>query len=307
MGYADLTRVYTTEELVEFFQELALVEEEMRHQIEAMEDEGMKPIDVAIQIRAHKTMKVTSAAKFGKGEQVSDSFAARVVPFVHYPLGRPDALESNLRATERMVSGIGTDAFERKSSVLLTKNVPSREVLKFFKDFELGAASDSLRKSMLEYIKNVRQQNPEELAEWNVSFVTVGDSGRQGQLTMKIGGIEATPSIRSRERGTEKILSRTAPQDLLADLVDREEARKLTAGRHFEMRKKPHLVIYHLWKDSEPAKKTAHGSPLFLEGERRVDVAAFAVVFPYTETAYSQDYVAQLIGNPNFQTEMEEE
>src|SRR6187402_1718281 len=64
-GYEDLTRIFTTGQIWESFEHLALVERELRSEIYRYEDEGLTPMDMAVAIRAHHTLTVTAPNKMG--------------------------------------------------------------------------------------------------------------------------------------------------------------------------------------------------------------------------------------------------
>ena len=62
-GYADLTRIWMTDEMREWFHHLATVEQEIRYDIERYEIEHMTPEELGLRIRTHPKLAITAAAK----------------------------------------------------------------------------------------------------------------------------------------------------------------------------------------------------------------------------------------------------
>ena len=85
--FADLTRLWTTSELVSRFRHLALIEEDLRDQIAIYEREGLTPRDVAPKIRSHPAMLVTAKNRMGAAETVRQSYAGELLQTVHFRLG----------------------------------------------------------------------------------------------------------------------------------------------------------------------------------------------------------------------------
>ena len=65
-GYADLTRIWMTDEMREWFHHLATVEQEIRYDIERYETEHVTPEQLGVQIRTHPKLAITAAAKMGR-------------------------------------------------------------------------------------------------------------------------------------------------------------------------------------------------------------------------------------------------
>src|SRR5699024_5025575 len=68
-------RIWTTDSLRRAFRHLSLVEQEMRSDINMYQLQHMTPMDAAVRIRTHPSLRVT--AKLGRGEpaRTSDSGA----------------------------------------------------------------------------------------------------------------------------------------------------------------------------------------------------------------------------------------
>ena len=62
-GYADLTRIWMTDEMREWFHHLATVEQEIRFDIERYESDHVTPEQLAPRLRTHPKLAITAAAK----------------------------------------------------------------------------------------------------------------------------------------------------------------------------------------------------------------------------------------------------
>ena len=62
-GYSDIPRIWMTQSLSQNFSRLALVEEEIRNDIDVYEGVGLTPRDWAVRIRLMPEMQVTSRLK----------------------------------------------------------------------------------------------------------------------------------------------------------------------------------------------------------------------------------------------------
>ena len=70
-GYEDLTRIFMTEELSGWFRDLALVEYELRKDIQIYETENLTPLQIGMRIVQHPGMLVTSRLKQRYGTPIT--------------------------------------------------------------------------------------------------------------------------------------------------------------------------------------------------------------------------------------------
>ena len=84
-GYADLTRIYTTEQLEQWFRDLAMVELEVRDDIARYDHEGLTPLEFGVRIRTHPAMLVTSPLKMQHAETENLSFTNKLRQTINFP------------------------------------------------------------------------------------------------------------------------------------------------------------------------------------------------------------------------------
>jgi hypothetical protein len=106
-GYLDLCRLYTTEELRDWFSHVAFAEEELKREFELMADSRMTPADYGLRVREHPDgMLVTALNKMAHGESREVNFSGRLVQTAFFSR---DAQVQTKRAdfVERWVSSLG--------------------------------------------------------------------------------------------------------------------------------------------------------------------------------------------------------
>lgn len=104
-GYEDITRIWTTRELANWFSDLAFVEHRLREDIQVYEDQGLKPHEVGMRIWQHPAMQVTSALKrrFATGTTIAQSYSLALEQTFKYPLNRLDDLAVQAEANRLSV------------------------------------------------------------------------------------------------------------------------------------------------------------------------------------------------------------
>lgn len=95
-GYDDLIRIWTTEGIAQWFVELALVEESLRDSITALNKAGRRPDQMAIRMRAHSKLLLTSKNKSRMQTDDARSWSGENPQTILFPLHDRELLERNL-------------------------------------------------------------------------------------------------------------------------------------------------------------------------------------------------------------------
>lgn len=95
-GYEDLIRIWTTEGIAQWFVELALVEESLRDSITALNKAGRKPDQMAIRMRAHSKLLLTSKKKSRMQMDDARSWSGENPQTILFPMQDRGLLERNL-------------------------------------------------------------------------------------------------------------------------------------------------------------------------------------------------------------------
>ena len=105
-GYEDLPRVWMTRQLETYFLFLAGVEEEIRQDINRLEDEGRSPLDFAIRVQTHPRLQVTARNKRGTARPTALSFGNTREQSFYFRNTDEQWLTDNLTAGRDLISGL---------------------------------------------------------------------------------------------------------------------------------------------------------------------------------------------------------
>lgn len=95
-GYEDLIRIWTTEGIAQWFVELALVEESLRDSITALNKAGRRPDQMAIRMRAHSKLLLTSKNKSKMQMDDERSWSGENPQTILFPMQDREMLERNV-------------------------------------------------------------------------------------------------------------------------------------------------------------------------------------------------------------------
>lgn len=101
--YADLTRIWMTAEMQEWFHHLATVEQEIRFDIERYAQGHETPADFGVRIRSHPKLAITSAAKMRSARKAEQSYSGRRIQTILFEHAEREWLEHNLDAARLLV------------------------------------------------------------------------------------------------------------------------------------------------------------------------------------------------------------
>lgn len=105
-GYLDLCRLYTTDELRDWFSYIALAEEELKREFDYMVDARLTPADYGLRVRQHPDgMMVTALNKMAHGQSREVTFAGQLVQTAFFTRN-VKRQQSNAQLVERWLSGL---------------------------------------------------------------------------------------------------------------------------------------------------------------------------------------------------------
>ena len=165
-GYVDLCRLFTSNELNEWYRHITLASDELREEFRYLAESGGTPENYALKVRTHPgQLQITSISKMRHTKNIQVSWAGRLVET--YQLLRDQASKrNNLAATDSLLSELGTP-YRIKSDYLWT-GISSDTVCDYLSRFQLP---ESLTKVNLDLICDyVRELNDVgELVSWNIA------------------------------------------------------------------------------------------------------------------------------------------
>ncbi len=199
--YLDLCRLYTTPELIEWYEHITEANEELRQEFDHMAAVGGTPRDYGLKVRSHPALMITSRVKLRTGVELQLSFSGSVSETVVFHRDH-QILEQNIRACERLIRTIGSPTEispvrnrpegrqHRWDAAYLWKDIPANEILSFLAQFSTHPANQRVDARLLsEYIE--KQNRISELQNWTVAVIA-GESENYS-----ICGLDVPMTIRS--------------------------------------------------------------------------------------------------------------
>lgn len=308
LGYHDLTRIYSTGELLGWFADLALVEHRLREDMQIYQQvPGITPKDVGMRILRHPAMKVTGSIKQRSTTVTveSESYSLQLEQTIHFPLQDLVRLglmcERNRLAAIELIQKIGQPVrLEGKEYAPMWSDVGAAPVVEFLRAFDFEFTdSGCVPRLMADWIEE--QNHHGGLVNWTVVI-----RGRE-TMSPKLGSVKWLPEsvgfvhniARTRIKGSNSLgVVTTAGDEAFGLTVEQVKAAELLmtqggpkslnrAARMVRDSSSGLLILYPISRysgydeNSSPAPGSAR-APLFANpdgGEAR-DLIGFAVSFP---------------------------
>lgn len=103
-GYADLTRIWMTDEMRAWFHHLATVEQEIRYDIQRYESEHATPEQFGVRIRTHPKLAITAAAKMQNARRAQASYSGRRLQTILFNHRDKDWLTENIATGRSLIA-----------------------------------------------------------------------------------------------------------------------------------------------------------------------------------------------------------
>ena len=206
-GYIDLCRLYTTEELVEWFGHIADASEELREEFDTMAESGAIPRDYGLRVQSHPVLLVTSPLKMRTAKNLQLSFSGDLLETVSMH-NDGKILDQNLDTTNKLIAACGAPdetnpkrirgSQEQQWEGFLWNDVPADHIAEFFESFITHPKARKVNSALLrDFVRSMAAVN--ELTSWTVALL----GGGSGNSHTFAGGLII-----------EKMTKRTADKDI---------------------------------------------------------------------------------------------
>lgn len=167
-GYVDLCRLFTSEELNEWFRHITMASEELRSEFNYLAESGGTPENYALKVRTHPgALQITSVSKMRYAKNIEVSWAGRLIETYQLPMDKGKK-KVNLIATDDLIASLG--AYTAKGDDYLWYDVSPDTICDYLSKFKVA---DSLKKVNLElicqYIQDLVKEG--ELTSWRVALM----------------------------------------------------------------------------------------------------------------------------------------
>lgn len=218
-GYIDLCRLYTTADLIEWFEHITDAAEELRGEFDYMEQTGSSPREYGLRVKSHPTLLVTSPLKMRNGRKMQLSFSGELVETVSFSTNA-GIVQSNMNAVIQLMESAGDgdrapDLDGDKWNGYRWNGVSSELIIDFLNNYTTHEHSYKVNTDLLtRFVQGMNGVG--ELREWNIALL----NGSSDQMEI-INGTEIYPVMRSSRnsgRGRFSIGRLVSPKDEAIDL-----------------------------------------------------------------------------------------
>lgn len=323
-GYVDLCRLYTTEQIFEWFNHITMATEEMRDDFDEMTAALQKPKDFKLKVRNHHgLMTITSLAKLHHSDKIEISFSG-TNPQTYQLLKTKSAIINNFNALKSLISAIGFPVQEnrietrkKKTRYLFYSNQNTNAICDFIDAYKIE--QPSIKNSTLsDYIK--RQEKSDKIKEWSICIVSNTDEKvfinrheknpddsrspkddlKSYELNSNGESITLGCSIRNQQKNTRGSEFYLIAKNQIDDLKDRQvdlSVKDYVTNKHIKNQrakeKKGLLLIYAL--DERGTPNVSNNTPII----------GYSLHFPKIDNEEKVSYTATI--NNGFDEEMQED
>jgi hypothetical protein len=203
-GYADLCRLFTSQDLIDWFKHITIASEEMRAEFEYMFLLNRTPRDFGLKVRTHKgVLKITAANKFRNKQIMQLSYSGELEQSYKFKTDKK-AFESNWKKTVDFISLLDTPSGPVNSRVegqklVWKKNKNSSEVINYLNHFIIGREVMDMNK-IADYI-NAQVKNGH-LQNWTIALINKTSADKDNTFPFKIDGQNLSIGLTDRTNDT---------------------------------------------------------------------------------------------------------
>jgi len=299
-NYLDLCRIFTLEEIIHCFQQIATAEINLREQFNTMALLKQEPMDFGLSVISDPGMlMITNAGKRRDTETIDESYAGRISQSINFDI-KDITLNQNKRVVENLIHSCNEISKNENENNTQGKNYHWRgipkEIIKDF--FSTYAAPRSVNLSNPENIgKFIERQENEDLSEWDVVLINKKNS----DYYTKINDLTMGKVMRKANEAIKKprlsIGVQSSPNDEWLDFtkdeksicrkeyirmkkekgieMNKEDSEKMPSGafiRYSRPRSRALLLIYSNYSENEEMKYGLN---------EQEDIFGFVVSFPF--------------------------
>jgi hypothetical protein len=288
-GYADLCRLYTTSQLINWYRHVTMATEEMRNDFDEMAANNMVPKDYQLKVRTHPGMlMVTSLTKMREHEKIQVGFSGKLIQT--YTFNKAD-VNSNYNVFKYLLSRLNIEpqkikTGQKKVNALLWNKVDSVKILDFISSFKTPIHRFDIMKSYIE-----KQNNEGLLQKWSLAvWVNSRKDSKKEKWKWSGGEFNAGLSTRSFVGNETKQLSVKGSKNAILGKEHRmvdlglKIEEKPSEDELKEIRKKlqqPLIVILPI--------DSSHYSGI----ENNLPIIGLGIIFPIIESEKKFEYAAR--------------
>ena len=293
-GYADLCRVYLSQDSIDWYSHIAEASEELKQQITRMRRHELSPRKFGLYVRAHPDrLLITARNKMRSGEKMtfSQNFSGKLRESSLLPDGKELNDKNESLIAEYWKDGFGGHTVGRTSKGWFIENCETELVEEFLTRFKTHDDYTAQKIAFVEFLQKISHEH----LKSDVLLISIKENGedkgqyRLGTQTRRSkfeDGAWHTSGYRVASRGDEKLgLSDAQIQQAVKDADDR--GAKAASDIHYRIQRKKPLLMLHSLNLFEGSKEGGQVKEI-----KRVP--AFGISFP--DGHYETE--VQVVANP---------
>lgn len=312
-GYLDLCRLYTSNELNEWYRHISLATEELRDEFNYLFESGGTPANYALRVRNHPgILQITSLTKMRYVQRIDVSWSGRLIQT--YQLNKDaESINRNIIATENLLDNLANYSLKFEGTNRLWKQIPSQIVLDFLSKFVLPAPLKKVDLYMIrEFIEDLNDYG--ELTEWSVALMSKVPEKRDKEFIYSLGGYEinsfmrtASPDSNEKTYYLRKNHILGGPEEEFIDLDEELLQNALTVSRERdETWNKPYpkakIIRQEFRKATNPLLLIYPLNPNYAfstneVGYKEKPIISFAISFPGSNSGHAISYTVNQIAD----------
>lgn len=302
-GYLDVCRLYTTGELVDWYERITSASAELQREFEVMAVVRKTPAEFGLRVRQHPDgLLVTSPSKLRNAQRIALSFSGTISETITFdPLKR----QANFTSLERLIASMSTDGI-RESGAKIWRHVDPLSITEFLSNYTADKSAVKAQPSRLLTYVNSRLLD-DELVSWTVVLADKRDGVKIHLAGHEIGLTERANHMPDPASTRYTIKRLVSPNHELVDLKPGSERwdealeRTLTSWRDNPRRRQtssPPDRPSGLWE--RQLRDPSDGILLLYaldsakwrsEGSDPTPFVGFAASFPWSAKAVPQEYM----------------
>jgi len=244
MGFEDLCRLYTTDNVIKWFFHISVATDELRNTFRIMAAQGSTPSEFGLKVRTNQNLIITSKTKMRHSRVEQTSFSQEVEEIITF-MKNDNVIKSNFHETNKLllnakkpiISGDIDNTLHKWKNSFLWKHVKSKYVVAFLNNYKRFIEARSLETAQFaKYIENLNSYG--ELTDWTICLHGSGSSGKSMKISEKYN-VELLLRTPSNQRNPKKISLKVITQSV-DELVGLEDSEIDEYKKSFENFKKTH-------------------------------------------------------------------
>jgi hypothetical protein len=173
-GYADLCRLYTSKQLIEWYKHIAVANTELRRELDDMADLGATPENYGLKVRTHPDgMIITALNKMRNSEKRTVTYSGKLVQITRYYKANI-CNQTNIDFVDTWLRQLGIPKYPTTATRnnFLWENISPDQIVDFLQNITIHPSCfNASPKIVSQYILNQVEDN--ELTSWSVALVSI--------------------------------------------------------------------------------------------------------------------------------------